>query len=285
MADPVPALPPVRDYGRAWGVRSLVTPQRSSPRGFDPAPPPWPRSLLLVRHGESSGNVARDLAEANGDERIDIEQRDMDVGLSPTGEKQAAALGSWLREQGDEAPTVALSSPYVRARRTAEIAVAASALDIELAIDERLREREFGVLDRLTRRGIEAQFPEEASARSRLGKFYHRPPGGESWCDVGLRVRSALDSIAREHQGERVLLVAHQVVIFMFRYVLERLDEQQILDISRREELVNCSVTTFACSEDAGAGMELRRFNETVALDASDAPTTTEADPVPGGRA
>ena len=93
-------------------------------------------------------------------------------------------------------------------------------------------------------RGIEAQFPEEAAARTRLGKFYHRPPGGESWCDVGLRVRSALDSIAREHQGERVLLVAHQVVIFMFRYVIEHLDEAQILAISRQEELVNCSVTT-----------------------------------------
>jgi len=254
------------------------------PRPSGPAASAWPDRLLLVRHGESAGNVARDLAEAAGHERIDIDDRDMDVGLSPNGERQADALGSWLGDRSDEAPTVVLASPYVRARQTAERAVARSGLDLEVVLDERLREREFGVLDRLTHKGIEAQFPEESAARSRLGKFYHRPPGGESWCDVGLRVRSALDSMSREHAGERVLLVAHQVVIFMFRYVIEHLDENQILDISRREELVNCSVTTFARSTDASGGMELVRFNETVALAEAGAPETTEDDPAPGGR-
>ncbi|MCU1370984.1 MAG: histidine phosphatase family protein [Ilumatobacteraceae bacterium] len=250
------------------------------------APPPWPRTLLLVRHGESAGNVARDLAEAAGHERIDIEDRDMDVALSPDGERQARALGAWLRDQADAAPAVILSSPYARARRTAQLAIAEAGLEAEVVLDERLREREFGVLDRLTHRGIEAQFPEEAESRARLGKFYHRPPGGESWCDVGLRVRSALDSISREHQGERVMVVAHQVVIFMFRYVIEHLDEAQILEISRQEELVNCSVTTFACGADGTTnGMELVRFNETVALEEAGVPRTTEDDPAPGGRA
>lgn len=249
----------------------------------DSLSPLWPQSLLLVRHGESAGNVARDLAEAAGHERIDIDERDMDVDLSADGKRQADALGQWLGRR-DPAPSVVLSSPYERARRTAQIAVERAGFGAEVVLDERLREREFGVLDRLTRRGIEAQFPDESAARARLGKFYHRPPGGESWCDVGLRVRSALDSIAREHPGEHVVLVAHQVVIFMFRYVIERLDEAQILEISKHEELVNCSVTSFDRRPD-GSGMELVRFNETVALDDTDAPATTEDDPAPGGRA
>jgi broad specificity phosphatase PhoE len=244
----------------------------------------WPAALVLVRHGESAGNVARDLAEAQALERIDIEDRDMDVPLSPNGERQSDALGDWLRDRPDEAPTVVLSSPYRRARQTAERAVARAGLDAEIVLDERLREREFGVLDRLTHRGIDAHFPEESAARARLGKFYHRPPGGESWCDVGLRVRSALDSIAREHEDERVLLVAHQVVIFMFRYVIEHLDEAAILAISRQEELVNCSVTTFERREEAPGGLQLVRFNETVALEEAGAPETTEDDPAPGGR-
>lgn len=259
-----------------------MTDGASSPAHGTPA---WPSKLLLVRHGESAGNVARDLAEAAGLEVIDIDDRDMDVGLSPNGERQAEALGAWLRDRPEDAPTVILSSPYARARRTAELVVAEAGLGTELILDERLREREFGVLDRLTHRGIEAQFPVEAAARTRLGKFYHRPPGGESWCDVGLRVRSALDSISREHRGERVMLVAHQVVIFMFRYVIEHLDEAQILAISRQEELVNCSVTTFACGTETTSGMELVRFNETVALEQAGAPETTEDDPAPGGRA
>ncbi len=41
-------------------------------------------------------------------------------------------------------------------------------------IDERLREREFGILDQLTTMGVRELFPEQAEFRRRLGKFYHR---------------------------------------------------------------------------------------------------------------
>ena len=240
----------------------------------------WPEALLLVRHGESAGNVARDAAEEAGELLIDIADRDMDVELSEQGERQARALGRWLADLGDEAPTVGVTSPYRRACRTAELAVETAGIECELYHDERLREREFGVLDRLTALGIKEHFPDQAEARSRLGKFYHRPPGGESWADVGLRVRSLLDSVTREHAGERVMIVAHQVVIQMFRYVLERLTERQILDISRGEELLNCSVTTFVHDPSLGrnGGMRLERYNEGVALEENDTPVTAEPD-------
>jgi 2,3-bisphosphoglycerate-dependent phosphoglycerate mutase len=241
--------------------------------------PHWPELLLVARHGESAGNVARDAAEGAGATVIDIAERDMDVDLSELGERQARALGSWLAAP-DRRPTVAVTSPYVRARRTAELAVEASGLGIEVVLDERLREREFGALDRLTHAGIAEHFPEEAEARQRLGKFYHRPPGGESWCDVGLRVRSAIDSLSREYAGERVLVVGHQVVIYMFRYVLEHLDEQRILALSRERELTNCSVTTFVHDPDRGrhGGMRMERYDDDVALDAEGTPTTAEPD-------
>jgi len=243
----------------------------------------WPASILLARHGESAGNVARDAAEASGGLRIDIDQRDMDVGLSELGQQQAKALGAWIADRGEEAPTVALASPYRRACHTAELAIEAAGLDIEVVQDERLREREFGVLDRLTRAGIEKEFPEEAAARTYLGKFYHRPSGGESWADVGLRVRSVLDSVTREHAEERVLIVAHQVVILMFRYVIEHLTEQDVLAIARGEEIVNCGVTTFAFDPDIGrnGGMRLKRYNEAVALEEAGTPVTAEPDAKP----
>jgi len=182
---------------------------------------------VLVRHGESAGNVAREFAEANGHPFIDIAQRDMDVPLSELGERQARAVGLWLGSLGRRAPSVVLTSPYVRAERTASIALAAAGLGLPVVLDERLREREFGVLDRLTKAGIQQRYPEQVEARSRIGKFYHRPPGGESWCDVALRVRSVLDSVGREHSGQGVLIVAHQVVILMFRYVIEHLRAKQ----------------------------------------------------------
>jgi probable phosphoglycerate mutase len=237
----------------------------------------WPHELMLVRHGESAGNVARDLAEGEGRTVIDIAERDMDVDLSARGELQARALGTWLAERSNR-PTVVLASPYVRARRTAELAVSASGLHVGVVLDERLREREFGALDRLTHAGIAERFPAEAELRARVGKFYHRPPGGESWCDVGLRVRSALDSITRAHRGERVMVVAHEVVIHMFRYVLENLSEQEVLALSRKRDLPNCSVTRFVADRGHPDGMRLDRVNEIDALVEGNAPVTHEPD-------
>ena len=85
--------------------------------------------------------------------------------------------------------------------------------------DERLREKEFGILDRLTKFGIRERFPELAEQRAHVGKFYFRPPGGESWCDVILRLRSLLDTIVREYRRERVLVVSHQVIVNCMRYL------------------------------------------------------------------
>lgn len=248
----------------------------------------WPARLWLARHGQSCGNLARDEAEASGIELIDIAERDMDVDLSPLGESQAQALGSWFGalKKGDR-PTVVLASPYVRAVRTAELAIDAAGLgDLEVISDERLREREFGVLDRLTKAGIEQRFPEVAEARQRLGKFYHRPPSGESWCDVALRVRSALDSIGREFADERVLVVSHQVVIMLFRYVIERLSEQQLLEIDRGNELANCGLTEYEV-DPSGAptgGMRLLRFNDAEPVAEAGEPVTAEPDVALGAR-
>lgn len=128
---------------------------------------------LFVRHGESAGNVARDAAHAAAGAVIDIEARDVDVPLSKLGERQARALGRWFASMTpNEKPNVVLSSPYLRAQRTASAVRAASGFEsefTELVIDERLREKEFGILDRLTRLGIEQRHPELAAARQHVG--------------------------------------------------------------------------------------------------------------------
>ena len=62
----------------------------------------WPNTIWIVRHGQSAGNVARDLAEAAGHPLIDIMTRDMDTPLSDLGREQARALGHWFREMTDD---------------------------------------------------------------------------------------------------------------------------------------------------------------------------------------
>ena len=199
---------------------------------------PGPSAVWLVRHGESEGNLADAKAHQAGAGRLHLDVRDPDVPLSDTGRAQAAALGRWLGSlPGRERPTAALSSPFTRALTTAELAT--GPLGVPVRTDERLRERDFGAFDGMTGTGIREQFPDEAQRRDLLGKFYYRPPGGESWADVALRVRSVLTTADLRHAGERLLVVTHQAVIMVFRYVLEELSEQQLLEIDKREQIAN----------------------------------------------
>ena len=209
----------------------------------------WPRTMWIVRHGQSAGNVARDAAELAGLPVIDIEHRDIDTPLSDLGKTQSLALGQWFGAlPADRRPDVILCSPYVRARETTRLLVEASGIDsksIRVRMDERLREKEFGILDRLTIHGIRSKFPELSEQRSHVGKFYFRPPGGESWCDVILRLRSLVEMATREHGGQRVLVVAHQVIVNCMRYLLECMDEAEILAIDKLADVPNCSVTSY----------------------------------------
>ena len=245
----------------------------------------WPSVLWIVRHGESAGNVARDAAHAAGAHRIDINSRDVDVPLSPRGEEQAAALGRWFREgQEDGRPEVLLASPYARAIATAKHFRGHGGCDPDVAIccDERLREKEFGILDGLTTPGIAATMPDQAEFRRILGKFYHRPPGGESWCDVILRLRSVMDTISLHHGGQRVMIVAHQVVVLCLRYILETMNEHEILAIDREGDVANCSITEYRFDPTIGqhGGLKLARYNVTAPVEASDVEVTSAPEPM-----
>jgi broad specificity phosphatase PhoE len=197
--------------------------------------------LYVARHGQSAGNVARDHAEANGDDLIALDNRDADTPLSGLGEAQARALGEWFASLPPESrPDTVLSSPFVRAHQTAAIVAAALGIDeSRIEVDERLREKEFGILDRYTRRGIETKFPELAAQRGTVGKFYFRPPGGESWCDVILRLRSVVDGLRLTKPDRRVVIVGHQVIVNCVRYLLEGMREDDILAVDREGDFPN----------------------------------------------
>ena len=250
----------------------------------------WPERLWLVRHGQSQGNVARDAADEAGSHEIDIDMRDVDVPLSELGRRQAEAAGRWFAAlPREERPELILSSPYVRARQTAEIICKAGALSggpARTIVDERLREREFGIFDRLTTLGIRERHPQEAAHRRRLGKFYHRPPGGESWADVILRLRSMLNTINLHYCDRRVLVVCHQVVVLCFRYILEELDEAAILTIDKQAEVLNCGIAQYEFEPDA-KGLcvpELSLWNYGVPLETEGTAKTSEPDAMTGTR-
>ena len=234
----------------------------------------WPEELTWIRHGESVGNVEARRAGEAGDVRLNLDFRDADTPLSDVGERQAAAVGAWWRDLADDQrPDVVLSSPYRRALDTARIAVETAQLDLEVRTDERLRERDLGAFDGLTSAGIRELYESESDRRSRTGKLYYRPPGGESWCDVALRVRSLFTSWQQEVTGQRVAVFSHQAVIMCARMVIEQLPEEELLSIDRGEPLVNCSLTSYASRDGR---LELVRANDSTAVDREREPVTKE---------
>jgi 2,3-bisphosphoglycerate-dependent phosphoglycerate mutase len=191
--------------------------------------------LAVVRHGESTGNVAMRAAMARGLDAFEIPEAEADVPLSPRGHEQAAALGRRLALS--ERPTVVLSSPYLRAVQTARIALPGH----PIAFDERLRDRDMGRFHGLT--------PRAAAARgARADDLHYRPPGGESWADVAQR----LGAVLAEHPGGRVLVFAHDAIVMLTRYIVER----RLLDVA----IANASISLW--SRENGR-LRLVTFNST----------------------
>ncbi|GAA4266237.1 histidine phosphatase family protein [Frondihabitans peucedani] len=234
--------------------------------------------LVLIRHGESTANVAASDAEARGAEVIDAGARDADVALSATGENQARAVGSVLGEWLDD-QTEVWSSSYLRARQTIAIALeTAGEQDRRVVVDERLRDRELGILDLLTSRGVAARHPEEQARREWLGKFSYRPPGGESWADVALRIRSLfrdLEDVPRRDgtTPHRVVVASHDADVLLFLYVCTGLSERELLDFASEHTVANASVTVLTRPDGVGP-WTLQTFSDVRHLEAAGADVT-----------
>ena len=164
---------------------------------------------------------------------IDIAERDVDVPLSPLGERQSDALGRWFAALPRRAaPTVVLCSPYLRARQTAErvhaaiVAAGGARPAVEMTLDERLREKEFGILDRLTTHGIRAQVSRPGrAARARRQVLFPPARRRELVRRDPAPAQRARDADARAPPASACSIVAHQVIVNCLRYLLERLDE------------------------------------------------------------
>ena len=117
-----------------------------------------------------------------------------------------------------------------------------------------------------------------------MGKFYYRPPGGESWTDVVLRIRSVLTDIRAEHAGRRVWVFSHQAVIMSFRYLLEGLTEEKLLRTDGETPLGNCSLTTYRADGRAAVSSSSRTVPSTTSSGRREAEATHEEPHTPTER-
>jgi broad specificity phosphatase PhoE/predicted kinase len=151
---------------------------------------PAHRKIWLTRHGESRYNVE---GRIGGDTQ-----------LSPRGERYAAQLGEFIRQQQGTDGLIVWTSTLRRAVDTA------AHLPGRPISWRSLDEIDAGVCDGLTYDEIRERFPEVHSARS-LDKFRYRYPLGESYLDVIQRLEPVI--VELERQRVPVLVIAHQAVV------------------------------------------------------------------------
>jgi broad specificity phosphatase PhoE len=172
--------------------------------------------LRAVRHGQSLTNAAGPAG---------VPGSDAEVPLTELGREQSRQLG---RALADDPPDLVLSSIYVRARETTALALGELRAPVEVRYDERLRDRELGALEMMTQPAVAQRFPEEVARRALVGDFLYRPPAGESMADVALRMRGLLRDVTERYGDRRVLLVCHDSVVLILRYLLEDIPAEEV---------------------------------------------------------
>ncbi len=149
----------------------------------------------LSRHGETVWHAENRYAGST------------DVEMTKLGYQQAEELARWAISMS---PDAVYSSDLSRAIATAK--PAAAALGLELVVDDRLREVDFGRAEGLTRTEMGAVFPDELAA------FIARPgtiplPGGEAGLEAVERAQRALEKISEDHPDGSVLVVMHTTLM------------------------------------------------------------------------
>lgn len=198
-----------------------------------------PNHLVIVRHGHSEGNLVVEYARQGDDSFYTPDFRERPGHrwrLTENGRKQASVSGRWISENiGSEFDRYYVS-PYVRTRETAAFLNLPNA---EWRIDQRLRERDWGDIGSMPLAEFKENFPYNAFTKQ-IDALYWRPPGGESIADVRLRVRNFLDTLHRECEGKRVLVVTHGEFMWAARAEFEYLtDEQWILADKNPEQKIH----------------------------------------------
>lgn len=239
----------------------------------------WPAVLTLIRHDVSLYNELRGLKsrdsrylaflEAYGRDPASAEtrllaqvvQRKFALGVSdartPLAEpdnSRAIQTGARLRAIQD-LPDVVYLSPYLRARDTynrlclgwPELAM------VSVIEDERLREQEHGLSTLYNDwRVFFAMHPEQRLLYEQDGSYWYRYPQGENVPDVRLRNNIWIGTLIREFAGLRVLCVTHHLTILATRANLERLTDEQFIQLDHEQKPINLGVTTYLCDPNVG---------------------------------
>lgn len=194
----------------------------------------WPRRLVLVRHGESEGNVR------SVDERAGFDVATHAYMLTPRGRRQAEITGEYLRKRFGKFDAYYVSY-YQRSRETMSLMFPAA----RVYEDPRLAEGQRGIWHTLTHEQIEKIFPGETKRKEREGIYHYRALGGENWPDIELRIHSFLGTLSRDYDDQDVVIVVHGNWLILFQRLIHHFSIEEAVDRYKRGVFENTSVTIY----------------------------------------
>lgn len=204
-----------------------------------------PIDLVLVRHGESEGNLANKLSRQGDQSAFTEEFKKRHTSLwrlTSKGRWQASQAGLWINENIGGVFDRHYVSEYARALETAALL---GLPDAHWRKEFYLRERDWGQLDNMSHEERQQRFGDELLRRER-DKFYWAPAGGESTATVCLREERVFHTLHRECSDKRVIIVCHGGIILAFRIRLERMTQDLyfLLELSRNpfDQVQNCQI-------------------------------------------
>lgn len=198
----------------------------------------WPRSLFLVRHGETI-----DVNSTLDQKMTAVGWTPFSCGLSDLGVKQAQNAGKYITHRLGGAADAYYHSPYSRAAQTMDELVGLHGQSFE---DGRLAEVQRGLCHLLSPLDLAHIMPWEAHRKDRDPIYFYRPLGGENWQDAETRLGSFIQSLRMDHAGEHVVAVTHAHAIILLRRLLDRTPiEDAMLTFKAQMFVPHGSVTVY----------------------------------------
>jgi len=153
---------------------------------------------FALRHGQSQPNVLgivlSDLEDGKKEEYTLTKEGEGQVQISVKKAREEELLGS---------DTIIYSSPFSRAKKTAEIAKEVLGVEAEIIFDDRLRERWFGDWEKTDNTAYEKIWKEDKVNPE------HKEKNVESAVDVQKRITSLITDLEQKYIGKNILLVSH----------------------------------------------------------------------------
>ncbi|MDP2683835.1 MAG: phosphoglycerate mutase family protein [bacterium] len=195
-----------------------------------------PAILALVRHGKSEGNVVKKRSKQGHNEAFTNEsfrnRHSSNFRLVEEGRKQLALSGKWIKENLCLYFDRYYVSQYIRAM---ESGVYLDLPDATWFTDFNLRERDWGDMDVISEDEKNNAFAESIRKRD-INSFFWRPPNGESIAQVCLRVDRVIDTLHRECDGKKVIIVSHGELMWAWRIRLERMSTERYFGLDNSKD-------------------------------------------------